>query len=178
MLQTRIAKTHDAALVAHLSRKTFYDTFHEQNSAEDMNMFLESNFNDEVVLSEISDAENIFLIIEDNEVPIGYAKLSLKNKQYDTADSRCIEISRIYCIKEALGKGVGKALMQACIDKAISLNMQCLWLGVWEHNTRAIEFYKKFGFEKFSEHEFMLGNDLQNDWLMKKSIGDLNENEN
>ena len=178
MIQTRRAEANDINLIANLSRLTFYDSFHEQNTAEDMAMFLEKNFNDYTIATEMSDPENIFLIIEDEYMPLGYAKLSFKNKQHDSADCKFLEISRIYCIKEAIGKDVGKTLMMECINMATSLSMNCIWLGVWEHNARAIVFYKKFGFTKFDEHVFMLGTDSQNDWLMKKNIGNRHENMN
>jgi diamine N-acetyltransferase len=45
-----------------------------------------------------------------------------------------------------------------------------IWLGVWEHNVRAQAFYKHMGFEKFSSHIFMVGNDPQTDFLMKKNL--------
>jgi ribosomal protein S18 acetylase RimI-like enzyme len=49
-------------------------------------------------------------------------------------------------------------------------NKQLIWLGVWEHNERALAFYLKWGFERFGEHIFMLGDDTQTDWLMKKEL--------
>ena len=45
-----------------------------------------------------------------------------------------------------------------------------MWLGVWEKNLKGIRFYERFGFKKFSEHLFVLGNDIQTDWLMMKKI--------
>ena len=178
MFETRKAGANDTNLIANLSRHTFYDSFYEQNTADDMAMFLEKNFNDYAIAKEVEDPENIFLIIEDDNLPLGYAKLSIKNKQYDSVNFKCLEISRIYCINEAIGKGVGKTLMLECINISTSLSMNCIWLGVWEHNARAIEFYKKFGFTKFDEHVFMLGTDSQNDWLMKKNIGNHHQNAN
>jgi GNAT superfamily N-acetyltransferase len=176
MLQIRKAGNNDAALIASLSRQTFYDTFHEQNLEEDMAMYLDENFNDTAILLEISDPDNSILIVEEEEVPVAYAKLSINNKQFNRPAYNCIEIGRIYCTQQVIGKGVGKFLMQECITLAESIGMDCIWLGVWEHNSRAIEFYKKFGFKKFDEHVFMLGNDLQNDWLMKKNLGNHYEN--
>ncbi|HTE12726.1 MAG TPA: GNAT family N-acetyltransferase, partial [Chitinophagaceae bacterium] len=85
-------------------------------------------------------------------------------------DAEAIEIGRIYAVQKTIGLGVGKALMQACIGIAKEKNKQLIWLGVWERNQRAISFYSKFGFEKFGEHDFVLGNDVQTDWLMKKII--------
>jgi diamine N-acetyltransferase len=81
-----------------------------------------------------------------------------------------LEISRIYVVKEKLGLGVGKALMEFAISFAKDLNKKAICLGVWEHNERAIRFYKSFGFEKFDEHIFMVGNDAQTDWLMKMEL--------
>jgi ribosomal protein S18 acetylase RimI-like enzyme len=45
-----------------------------------------------------------------------------------------------------------------------------VWLGVWEHNKKAIGFYRKNGFEVFDHHVFVLGNDHQTDLLMKKTV--------
>jgi len=61
-------------------------------------------------------------------------------------------------------------MMRKCIDIALEKNYHTIWLGVWEHNQRAIDFYKRWGFKKFDEHDFILGNDVQKDWLMKKLI--------
>jgi len=60
--------------------------------------------------------------------------------------------------------------MEHCIKLAAEKNKELIWLGVWERNQRAISFYQKFGFEKFGEHDFVLGNDVQTDWLMKKML--------
>lgn len=37
-------------------------------------------------------------------------------------------------------------------------------------NKRAFEFYLKWGFEIFSSQVFLLGNDVQKDWVMKKNL--------
>ena len=178
MLRIRKAGKNDAALIARLSRQTFYDAFHKENLEEDMAMYLDKNFNDIAITLEIVDPENILLIIEEDEVSVGYAKLSVKNKQYNQPGFKCIEISRIYCMQQFIGKGIGKTLMQECIAIAQSLEMDCIWLGVRENNLRAIEFYKRVGFTKFDEHVFILGNDHQNDWLMKKNLVNQYENAN
>ena len=69
-----------------------------------------------------------------------------------------------------IGKGVGKKLMQTCHDIARQKGKKILWLGVWKENHRAIDFYKSWGFEIFGDQEFILGDDVQTDWLMKKDL--------
>ena len=81
-----------------------------------------------------------------------------------------LEVARLYAVTSQIGKGVGSQLMQACLQIAKEKNKEWLWLGVWEKNQRAIDFYTKWGFEKFDETDFLLGDDMQRDWLMKKKV--------
>jgi ribosomal protein S18 acetylase RimI-like enzyme len=65
---------------------------------------------------------------------------------------------------------VGKLLMQESITIGREKGKDIIWLGVWEKNQRAINFYSSWGFEKFGECDFLLGDDMQRDWLMKKKL--------
>ena len=56
--------------------------------------------------------------------------------------------------------------MDAVFDATCELGRETLWLGVWEHNARAIRFYEKCGFRDAGSHPFLLGNDLQTDRIM------------
>ncbi len=60
--------------------------------------------------------------------------------------------------------------MEQCIAVASQKQKEVIWLGVWKQNHSAISFYHKWGFEKFSTHQFILGDDVQTDWLMKKTL--------
>jgi diamine N-acetyltransferase len=60
--------------------------------------------------------------------------------------------------------------MQACISEARQLGYQTLWLGVWENNPRAQEFYRKWNFQEVGKHVFQLGDDPQTDLLMQRSL--------
>ena len=166
----RRATTADAENIAVVSRQTFYDTFAEFNSKEDMDKFMNESFSMTALINEVSLAKNIFLIAFIDEEVVGYAKLSESRNPPGLGNANAIEIARIYAVKKTIGQGVGKALMEQCIRVAAEKNKQLIWLGVWEHNLRAISFYNKFGFEKFGEHNFVLGNDVQTDWLMKKIV--------
>lgn len=166
----REATTADAALIAEMSRQTFYDTFAPDNAKEDMDKFLDEQFTHEALMAEVGAEGNIFLLAYAGDTAAGYARMREKSIA-PLGTSNAIEIARIYAATEMIGKGVGKALMEACIERAKQLNKAVIWLGVWEKNRRAIDFYTKFGFERFGESDFLLGNDLQTDWLMKKQLG-------
>ncbi|MFC0775644.1 GNAT family N-acetyltransferase [Terrimonas alba] len=170
MISIRFATGEDAELIADMSRQTFYDTFASQNSVEDMSKFLNEQFTREALIKEVSTKDNIFLLAYDQEEPVGYARLRENNNPPSLGSTNAIELARIYATSNSIGKGVGKALMEKCIGLAEKGKKDVIWLGVWEKNQRAIDFYTKWGFEKFADHDFVLGNDVQKDWLMKKKI--------
>jgi ribosomal protein S18 acetylase RimI-like enzyme len=157
----------DVKTLGDISKKTFYDTFFEHNTAEDMQLFLDTTFNLESLQQELSDKSNKFFFAKSDGEIAGYLKLSDNKKPAALENINALEISRIYCLTEKLGQGIGKTLLTFAIELAKNSNKETVWLGVWEHNQKAIGFYKSFGFQKFSEHIFMVGADAQTDWLMK-----------
>jgi ribosomal protein S18 acetylase RimI-like enzyme len=84
---------------------------------------------------------------------------------------RAAEISRIYVLADWHGRGVAQDLLRDALVAATRDDCDCLWLGVWEHNPRAITFYRKFGLEVVGTHAFMLGLDRQRDLIMSVKIG-------
>jgi diamine N-acetyltransferase len=165
----RNASPEDAQLLAELSATTFYESFVSFNKEEDMKSYLEQNFTTSRLEHELKEEGTTFLLALHNNSVVGYAKMK-KQEQPDLNEENNIEIERIYSRKEYLGKKVGNSLMEACLDLARQGGYKVVWLGVWEHNPRAISFYEKWGFEKFGTHLFLLGNDLQTDLLMKKNL--------
>jgi ribosomal protein S18 acetylase RimI-like enzyme len=164
----RIATKADAALIADMSRRTFYDTFAAANTKKNMDKFLREQFSTQQLMAEVGTPGNIFLLAYCGNKPAGYARLRENNNPPELGDIPTLELARIYAVKEMIGKGIGNALMKESISIAKKTNKQIIWLGVWEENKRAIDFYLAQGFVKFSEHPFVLGDDVQTDWLMKR----------
>jgi ribosomal protein S18 acetylase RimI-like enzyme len=165
-----LAEKKDAAVVADLSRQTFLDTFASQNTKEDMEKFMNEQFTRQMLMKEVGVEGHLFYIARVNESLAGYVKLREGKEGPELKNRRSLEIARIYAVKEMLGKGVGSALMQKAIDVATERNKEILWLAVFQANKTAIDFYKRWGFEIFGEQDFLLGNDLQKDWLMRKML--------
>lgn len=169
-IKIRYAVREDAELIAEMSRISFYDAFAKDNTKEDMEIFMNEQFTKASLIKEVEEKDGIFLLAYLNNEPCGYARMRLTNKEQIMANENAIEIARIYAMQNAVGKGVGSALMQSCLDYAAHQQKTTIWLGVWEKNATAIAFYKRWGFEQFGEHSFLLGTDLQTDWLMKRNV--------
>lgn len=166
----REATPKDARLIADISHQTFYETFAAYNSREDMDKFLNQQFTKGKLIMEVGAKENTFLLAYDDNEIAGYVKLRDERVPQSLGTVSAIEVARLYAVSGKIGKGVGSFLMESCINIAKQRNKEWLWLGVWEKNKRAIDFYTRWGFEKFDETDFLLGDDMQKDWLMKKRI--------
>jgi len=166
----RPARESDAELIAELSRQTFYESFAPDNTKENMDKFMNDQFTKEKLIDEVKQPWHLFFLAYIENEPVGYVKLrdGVVPIQLDVRSS--LEIARIYSVKSMIGKGVGKKLMQTCHEVAGQKRKKTLWLGVWKQNQRAIDFYRSWGFEIFGEQEFILGDDVQTDWLMKKDL--------
>lgn len=169
-LQIRKAVLSDAALIADLSRDTFFETFASQNTKADMDLFLKQQFNKDMLMAQVGKKGNHFFLAYYEDAIAGY--VFLKELLPDTApDEKNLEISRIYVSESFIGKGIGKALMQTALQFARNIRAVRVYLAVWEHNHRAIRFYQSFGFTQSGVQDFLLGTDVQHDWVMQFAIG-------
>ena len=166
----RYGNTHDAAMLAEFGSKAFHDSFAKDNTEENIRLYLKQTYSPQIQLGELTNPEVVFLIAEIEDETVGYVKINLTNKDDSVKGIKTIEIERIYAAKEHIGEGVGKSLMQASIQEAKRRGCDSLWLGVWEKNPRAIEFYKKWGFVEVGTHVFMLGDDPQRDYIMELMV--------
>jgi GNAT superfamily N-acetyltransferase len=163
------ADTSHAEFLSRLGKETFYEWFTEPNNPEDVRNYAEHAFSLQQMNIELNEVGSVFLMAFDGKTPAGYAKLRL-SEEVEFPGKKSIELQRLYTTKDYIGKGVGAMLLQRCLDEAKRLGYDVMWLGVWEKNAKAISFYEKWGFEQFSSHTFMLGNDKQTDNLMKLEI--------
>lgn len=169
-INIRYATTTDNVLLAELGARTFYDSFAADNTPEHMAAYLAASFSPEKQAAELADPSSVFLIAEVEGVVVGYTKLKEGEPAAGITGLRPIEIVRIYAGQEWIGRGVGATLMQVSLNEAEKRGCDTIWLGVWEHNRRARAFYRKWGFVEVGTQIFQLGDDLQNDLLMQRSV--------
>lgn len=169
-LHIRSASPADARLLADLGRRTFVDAFGESNDPIHVAEYVAEAFRSERVAEELADPGTIFLIAESEGKAVGYLKVCESSPPDCVTGIRPFEIERIYSERRMIGKGVGSALMGACLGEIETRGGETLWLGVWEHNDRAIRFYEKWGFEVVGAKEFALGGDIQTDIVMVRRL--------
>lgn len=163
----RKATISDLEIIQEISKQTFIETFATVNTPENMANYVRENFNPEQIASEINNRESAFYLPSlENEI-IGYMKLNFGDAQTEKQKENNLEIHRIYVLQAFHGKKIGQLLLDEAIKIAQQTGVESIWLGVWEENQRALQFYSKNGFVEFDKHIFTLGNDVQTDLLMR-----------
>lgn len=153
-----------------LSIRTFKDTYANQNTGQDMALYVERNFSRSALTEQLANPGSEFFFARHAQNTIGYIKINYRDAQTELQDSEGLELERIYVVKEAQGTGGGKKLLQKAIERARHSGLQYVWLGVWEKNPKAVSFYENNGFYQFDTHVFTLGTDDQTDFLMRMDL--------
>ena len=163
-------------LLQDIAIKTYRETFADSNSERLLQQYFEDSLNLKILTAQLQQKNSEFYFIYSSPIGTaqadlaGFLKLNVGDAQTDILDPEALEVEKIYIKKDFLYKGLGKELMTFAIKRAKQQAKQFIWLGVWEHNFPALTFYKKMGFEKFSEHPFNMGGDIQTDFLLKKHL--------
>lgn len=160
----------DLDILRDFSRQRFFETFSAMNTQENMTSYLEEFFSTEKIRNGLTDANTAFYFLYRNGKLAGYLKLNEAPAQTDIHDEQSLEIERIYVSREFQGEGLGRFLMDKAINIAAQRNKKYIWLGVWEKNDKALRFYQKSGFYQIGTHLFVIGDDKQTDYIMRKDL--------
>lgn len=160
----------DLEVLLRISKQTFFDAFEAINNPDDFKAYTSVAFTKDKFSSELSNPNSEFYFAVDRDNIIGYIKLNFASAQTEFQDVEALEVERIYVSAAYQGRQIGELLLNHAVDIAHREKVKYVWLGVFENNSHAIRFYERNGFKKFSSHYFMIGNDRQTDWLMKRKL--------
>ena len=167
---SRKVEIADVEVLAKLAKQTFRETFAHDNTEEQLQGYFEEAYNLRVLLTELEDPDSESYFIMHEEEIAGFLKVNWGNAQTERELDNAFEIQRLYVLQTYQGFGLGKQLFEFALELAENNGFSWAWLGVWEHNTKAQAFYNRYGFEKFSQHSFMVGQKVDTDWLLKKKL--------
>lgn len=170
--EIRLASPADAEQVALLGAQVFTSTYGNSIVAEDLQVYLDKNYTSTAVLADIQDANKTILVASDaNKRIIGYIYLTLGASEACIANiTNKIELERLYILPSAHGMGVGRSLEREGETLGRKLGATHMWLGVWEHNVRAVHVYKHWGYSAVGQHMFTIGKTVQTDIVMLKKL--------
>jgi len=159
----RRAVVADAEALASFGARLFASTYGDDTPAADLNAYLSEHFGRDLQSAEIVDPSGcVFVAIDDAGELVGYA--------HAMGQAQGMPLNRLYVDERARGTGLAARLLEAIETHGRGLGQQKLQLSVFDKNARAIAFYRRSGFSKVGTATFNVGDDVQSDLIMEKSL--------
>jgi diamine N-acetyltransferase len=159
-----------AAELAALKAATFTEAFGAANDPADLAAHLARAFTVEAVAAELLQAQSDTTWVLAEEGPVAFLKVNDGTAQSEPGLTEGLEVEQLYVLASHHGRGLGGRLLDLAAEKARQRGLTFVWLGVWEHNTKAISMYRHRGYVEFGDHVFMFGEDPQRDVLMRLDL--------
>ncbi|APQ17423.1 GNAT family N-acetyltransferase [Maribacter hydrothermalis] len=172
-LSFKLCSLSELAQLREISEQTFVTAFAKDNDPTDFKRYIEHAFALEKIKGELSNPNSDFYFVYANDEVVGYFKLNVQEAQSELKYDDSIELERIYVLQKHQGLGLGVQFLNHIKKLSQGRKKNMLWLGVWQENKRAIEFYERNGFQKFDTHPYFIGSDKQTDWLMRFDLSTL-----
>ena len=161
-VEMRKVNQDELSLLQKIAIQTFRETFAFDNTAEQLQNFFDEAYTLSALKLELADKESETYFILMSGKAAGFLKVNWGSSQTEQVLEDAFEIQRLYIL--------GKQLFEFALERAQISGLSWVWLGVWEKNVKAQLLYAKYGFERFSKHSFFVGNKVDTDWLLKKSL--------
>lgn len=164
----RTPTSGDVAAIDGVFRASFCDTFAHLYRPQDLAAFL-AKFTPTAWRDEITDLRYAFRIAEDEGEVVGYVKLGPSSLPVATAGA-ALELRQLYVLTSHLGSGIGAELMGWALSEARRRDAAELFLTVYTDNHRARRFYARYGFEEIGPYAFMVGEQADEDIIMRLKL--------
>ena len=163
MFSIRNAGIKDIPLIRQLTFQVWPHTYASILSKEQIDYMLALIYDEAVLEKQIAEEGHEFLIVSDNEEPVGFAAFS-------ETDHGVFKLHKLYVMGSQQGKSTGSLLLQHVRGILKSRGAKTLRLQVNRYN-KAKSFYEKMGFVVIAEGDFDIGNGYyMNDFIMETEL--------
>lgn len=134
--------------VLKLSWEVAYSTFIPQN---DLDFYLDKTYSVELLKAASHNPDLTCYVSEVENKICGWLKI------YESKEENRIYLSSIYVLPEYQKLKIGKKLFELACTTATQKNFTEIYIGVMVQNERALNWYRKLGFDFFEEQPFAMG---------------------
>ncbi len=165
MITVKPARVSDIHIIRKLAHCIWPGTYKEILSADQMDYMLELIYSSSSIKKQIKELKHKFIIVYEDDVPIGFASYSLKPNS-----KNIFRLHKIYVLQGQQGKGIGKLIIGNVINDVKPEGAKFIELNV-NRNNPALQFYKKNGFKIIAEEDIDIDNGyFMNDFVMQKKV--------
>lgn len=170
-MELKICTIQDVTTLVHITQTTYRE--HYQYLWKDKGeQYILENYSITALTKELTDPNiMVYLIIESGTI-YGFLKLQIQAPLDHHIAIDALELARIYLLKKGIGKGLGKAVMEAVDQMALVLSKKVIWLKTMD-SSPAAKFYQRCGYEICGQTTLNVSGiypELQRQLIMKKLL--------
>lgn len=152
----RRATEEETEIIAAIGRIAVADAHRLSCSEADLAQYLDANYNHVAIRDELTNADNIYHILYYNDTPAGFSKIVLNAAHENITETNATKLDRIYLLADFYDLKLGYHLLHHNVAFSKNAQQSGMWLFTWIGNERAINFYKRNGFDIIGEHSFRI----------------------
>lgn len=157
MVKIKKGKESDSEVLALLGRITYVESHgHFISDKNDLSHYINDAFSVSRTKQNLNNPKNLFYILYVDDLPVGYAKLILNEKNENVASLNNCLLDKIYILNEFIPLKIGQQFLNYLEDKSKELQLDTMWLSVYVKNKRAIRFYERNEFINVGDINFLV----------------------
>jgi len=160
----RVATVDDVETIRQLADAIWWPTYGAILSPEQLNFMLAEIYSTEKITSQITQGEQIYLLLIEGGDPVAFAAYSPREE-----NANIYKLHKLYCLPSTQGKGYGKLLVDKVCADVLAAGKNILELNVNRYNPSRY-FYDKLGFVVMYEEDVPIGPYWMNDYVMRKEL--------
>jgi GNAT superfamily N-acetyltransferase len=164
MYLIREATVADVDAILQIAEQTWWPTYEPLLGKEQVAYMLSTIYAPEKIMAQVKNREQTFLLLLEDEQPVAFAAYSPREE-----DADIYKLHKLYCLPATQGKGYGKILINAVMDKTSQAGKHTLDLNVNRYN-KAKDFYERMGFAIAYKEDIAIGPYWMNDYVMRKEL--------
>jgi len=154
---------HHLSRIKALAEVVWKPTFSAILPGDRLDYLFDYMYHEDRLMQQLKDEHHHFYLFNDAERDIGYAQLVVNKAE--------VKLEKIYLLQDVQGKGYGLYLLNFLIGVAKQLGCERMQLQVNRGNTKAINFYQRFGFKIDRSEDFDVGGGhIMDDYVMSLDL--------
>lgn len=170
-LALRPATAVDLPALSALATRAFVSKFGHLYSRENLDAFLAESLSEAAFATDLADPSREIRLAERDGKIVAFAKVSFVCGFPEHArGQRAMELKQLYTDPDAIGGGIGSALMDWAMATLGARGADEVQLSVYAENFDAHRFYARYGFERIAYITFRVGNHIDPEFLFARML--------
>jgi ribosomal protein S18 acetylase RimI-like enzyme len=155
----------DLPSIRRITWESWISTYSSFIPETDIKSYFNIHYTEASLLSMFEDSFMQGFIAETDDQIVGYVRL------FFNRDENRLYVPSLHVLAIFQDQGIGRKLLEEAERCAVEKNLNELWIGVMVKNSRALDFYRKVGFQFVLEEPFTMGKTTVSHLIGYKKIG-------